>query len=83
MPEKKYDTDPTTTGLNRSGFLELPKTGFLRLKQIIGPGRPIPVSKSTWWAGVRDGRYPAPVHLSRRVTAWRVEDIRSLIESAR
>jgi len=58
----------------------LPETGFVRLKQILAPAGPIPVSKSTWWAGVKDGRYPQPVKLGRRITAWRVEDIRDLIE---
>ena len=58
----------------------LPETGFLRLKQILAPLGPIPVSKSTWWAGVKDGRYPRPVQLGRRITAWRVEDIRKLIK---
>lgn len=68
----------------------LPETGFLRLPQIIGdadatPPVPaiIPVSKSTWWAGVKSGRYPQPVRsLGLRITAWRVEDIRALIEQA-
>ena len=58
----------------------LPRTGFLRLRQIIAPDGPIPVSKSTWWAGIKDGRFPKPVKLSHRVTAWRVEDIRAFIE---
>lgn len=58
---------------------DLPETGFVRLKQILAPRGPIPVSKSTWWQGVRDGRYPPPVKLGRRITAWRVEDIRKLI----
>lgn len=58
----------------------LPETGFVRLKQILGPLGPIPVSKSTWWAGVKAGRYPKPVKLGRRITAWRAEDIRKLIE---
>ena len=39
----------------------------------------IPVGKSTWWDGVRSGRFPQPVKLGRR-TLWRVEDIRALIE---
>ena len=43
------------------------------------PRGPIPVSKSTWWAGVKSGRFPKPVKLGPRTTAWRVEDIRSLI----
>ncbi len=66
---------------------QLPDTGFLRLSQIVGnskakpPINPIyPVSKSTWWAGVRSGRFPKPVKLGPRITAWRVEDIRKLIQ---
>ena len=68
---------------------DLPATGYLRLSAIIGkpatkddPGIPaiIPVSASTWWAGVRTGRYPQPTRaLGPRITAWRVEDIRALI----
>lgn len=68
---------------------KLPETGFLRLSQIIGnpkakPPIPavIPVSKSSWWAGCKSGRYPAPVKLGSRTTAWRVEDILSLIQHA-
>jgi hypothetical protein len=57
----------------------LPTTGFARLSSILAPGGPIPVSRSTWWAGVRSGRYPQPVKLGPRITAWRVEDIRALI----
>lgn len=66
---------------------QLPETGFLRLPQILGdptatPPIPavIPVKKSSWWAGVKSGRFPAPVKLGPRTTAWRVEDIRALIE---
>jgi prophage regulatory protein len=57
----------------------LPKEGFVRLKSIIAPTGPIPVGKSTWWAGTKSGRYPKPVKLGPRITAWRVEDIRDLI----
>jgi prophage regulatory protein len=66
---------------------QLPSAGFLRLWQIIGnpkadPPIPalIPVKKSTWWRGVRAGSFPRPVKLGPRTTAWRVEDIRALIE---
>ncbi len=69
----------------RSNFL--PETGFLRLPNIIGnpkadpPIPPLyPVSRSTWWEGVKSGRYPQPVKLGPRITAWRVSDIRALIE---
>ena len=69
---------------------QLPETGFLRLRQIIGdphaiPPIPaiIPVSKSTWWAGVRSGRYPQSVKtLGERITVWHVEDILKLLEQS-
>jgi prophage regulatory protein len=58
---------------------QLPPTGFVRLTSVLAPLGPIPVSRSTWWAGIKDGRYPKPVKLGPRITAWRVEDIRALI----
>ena len=75
----------------------LPSMGFVRLHDIIGrPEKPAtkgrkrrpavqgiyPVSRSTWWAGVRSGRYPQPVKLGARCVAWRLEDILTLIEAA-
>jgi prophage regulatory protein len=62
---------------------QLPHTGFLRLPAIIAPHGPIPVSKSTWWAGIKTGRYPNPVKLSARISAWRVEDIRAFIDAGK
>jgi prophage regulatory protein len=55
----------------------IPTTGFMRLPQVLAF---VPVSKSTWWNGVRDGRFPQPVKLGPRMTAWKAEDIQSLIE---
>jgi prophage regulatory protein len=55
----------------------LPETGFLRLPEVL---RYFPVSKSTWWAGIKSGRYPKGIKLGERATAWRVEDIRALID---
>lgn len=60
----------------------LPETGFLRLRSILAPTGPIPVSKSTWWAGVKSGRFPKPIKLGPRTTVWRIEDIRALIKKA-
>jgi prophage regulatory protein len=56
------------------------RTGYVRLADILAPAGPLPISKSTWWAGVKDGRYPAAVKLGRRITAWKVEDIVALME---
>ena len=63
---------------------QLTETGFVRLPQIIGNPKAnilpvIAVKKTTWGEGVKSGRYPKPVKLGERVTAWRVEDIRALI----
>ena len=54
----------------------LPETGLIRLKQVL---QFIPVSRSTWLAGVKAGRFPKPIKLSLRTTAWKVADIRALI----
>lgn len=62
-------------------FIKLPETGFLRLRDILSPSGPIPVSKSTWWQGVKDGRFPKPVKLGARITVWRAEDIRRLLDT--
>lgn len=56
---------------------QIPLSGFMRLPQIL---QLIPVSKSTWWQGCKDGRFPKPVKLGPKTTAWRVEDIAALIE---
>jgi prophage regulatory protein len=64
------------------GKHHFPPTGFLRLASILAPHGPIPVGRSTWWAGVKIGRFPQPVKLGPRTTVWKVEDIRSLIETA-
>ena len=62
------------------GDWRLPQAGFVQLPTILAPKGPIPVGKSTWWAGVKSGRFPRPVKLGPRITAWRVEDIRALID---
>jgi predicted DNA-binding transcriptional regulator AlpA len=56
---------------------DLPHIGFVRLKAILAV---YPVSRTTWLAGVKSGRYPQPVRLSPRTTAWRAEDIWKLID---
>lgn len=56
-------------------------TSLSRLASILKPGGPIPVSRSTWWAGVKSGRFPAPIKLGPRITAWRDADIQELVKS--
>jgi len=65
---------------------QLPETGFLRIWQIVGNKKTnipalIPISRTSFLNGVKSGKYPKPVKLGERTTAWRVEDIRNLIVS--
>jgi len=56
----------------------LPQFGYIRLKEVLAI---IPVSKSTWYKGIADGRYPKPTKvLGPRIAAWDVRDIRPLLE---
>lgn len=56
----------------------LPNTGFVRLPQILSV---IPVGRTTWWTGVKAGKYPAPIKLGANTTVWKAEDIHALIAS--
>lgn len=55
----------------------LPKDGLSRLAQILPL---LPISKSTVWAWVKQGKFPAPVKLSPTVTVWRNSDILNWLE---
>lgn len=56
----------------------LPAQGFIRLTTVLAL---IPVGKTAWYDGIKKGIFPAPVKLSERTAAYRVEDIRALIAS--
>ena len=49
---------------------------LLRISQIIP--EILPISKTSWWNGVKTGKYPQPVKLGERTTAWRESDIQKL-----
>lgn len=64
--------------------LTLPQIGFLRIWQIVGNPKTntpalIPIGRTSFLNGVKSGKYPKPVKLGERTTAWRVEDIKALI----
>lgn len=52
----------------------------LRVSEIVSPDGMLPISKSSWWAGVKSGIYPAPIKLGPGITAWRLEEIEALLE---
>lgn len=70
--------DAATTAGDQTSLPQNLEIALWRLPTVL---RHVPVSRSGWWAGVRDGRYPQPVRLSARCVAWRASDIRDLIDS--
>ena len=78
----------TKNNYRKNNMSRLPEVGYVRLKQILGdkksnpPIAPIiPISSTTWWEGVKSGKFPQPIKFGPRITVWRVEDIRELIEN--
>lgn len=69
----QIQTEGLEAGISR---IVIPEVGFVRLPQVLSV---FPVSRSTWWAGVKSGKYPKPVKLGPNTTAWRAQDIRELI----
>ncbi len=55
-------------------------TNQMRLVRLHEVLRIVPISRSSWWQGVKTGRYPAPVKLGARTTCWRLKDIVELVE---
>ncbi|MHB8770445.1 MAG: helix-turn-helix transcriptional regulator [Syntrophales bacterium] len=51
--------------------------GFLRLPQVL---EIFPISKSTWWKGIKEGRFPKPIKLTERTSVWSRVEIDALCE---
>jgi len=56
---------------------QLPATGFIKLPQVL---EIIPVSRSTFLNKIKSGEFPQAIKLSERSVAWRVSDIKALVE---
>ena len=57
-------------------MLNMENESLLRLPQVLNI---IPISKSAWWQGCKEGRYPKPIKLGPRTTVWRASDIAALM----
>ncbi len=75
----RADAQPNAT--TQAGALPSPQNPDIALWRLPTVLAHVPVSRSHWWAGVAEGRYPEPVKLSKRCVAWRSADIRALIAS--
>jgi len=57
--------------------INITEESLLRLPEVL---KLIPVAKSTWWAGCKSGKFPRPVKIGARTSAWRGADIIALRE---
>ncbi len=77
LPARAHErrTATATAGDPSSPPLD-PESELWRLPAVLAH---VPISRSSWFAGVKSGRYPKPVRLSERRVAWRASDIRSFV----
>jgi prophage regulatory protein len=53
---------------------------FMRLWDVLALLR---ISRSSWYAGIRSGRYPKPVKLGPRISVWRADEIYDVVKNPR
>ena len=63
--------------MDTKNLSELPNEGFVRLPVVL---RVLDIGKTTWWCGVREGKFPKPIKIGTRTARWNVKNIRALIE---
>ena len=60
--------------------IDLPPSGYVRMRALIAPGGPIPASRSTLYSWIQAGIFPAPVAIGPgRIKGFRVEDVRAFL----
>ncbi|MFC2952308.1 helix-turn-helix transcriptional regulator [Marinicaulis aureus] len=55
----------------------LPPEGLSRIDRVL---EIIPTSRTSWYRGIKEGRYPAPVKIGPNQAAWRNSDIIELAQ---
>jgi prophage regulatory protein len=50
---------------------------MLRAKQVL---EIVPISKSTLYQWIKDGKFPAPIKLSERCSVWMSESVQKFID---
>lgn len=53
-----------------------PPEKLLRLNVVLSR---VPISRSAWYQGVKDGKFPPPIKLGPKTSAWRESDVNRLI----
>ena len=71
MPNETKTSSKEDTSLE-----SFPDKGLVRLPQIL---KIVPISPSTWWKWIREGKAPKGRKLARNVTVWKAEEILSFV----
>lgn len=58
-------------------FTQIQPDRLIRLPDVLAI---YPVSRSSWYAGIKNGIYPEPEKIGKRSSAWRISAILRLIE---
>lgn len=66
---------------NKTKASRLPEGYYIRTADLVP--HIIPVSRSTLWRMVRQGRFPKPVKISQNKVLWRVADVKNWIDSGK
>ena len=53
---------------------------LIRLKEVL---QIVPVSKSSWWAGIQKGVYPKGRKLTEKTTVWVYSEIMAIVDSVK
>lgn len=61
----------------KAPLISLDQPGRLRVAHILAL---LAISHSTWYAGIRTGRYPPPDYRDGKVPFWRTSTIKALLE---
>jgi len=61
----------------------MPETGFVRIRDFVGPGRPLPVCRATFYNWANAGLIPKPIKIGPRASALAVEDARKILADLR
>ena len=84
---RKFKKDKNGVKRNHLRDVKIPTDGFVRLSQIVGDPKAnppisalLPVGKSSWWAGIKAGRYPKGIKLGPRTTVWSVQAVLDCIQ---
>ena len=79
MKKHTMPTDAQSAGNGAASNANLACKDFLTCEEV---QHLLQISKSAWYKGCQDGRFPRPVRFGPRMPRWRVEDINALIEKA-